>query len=646
MRENVRHHGAMQRRRSASRRTRPSGNPSAAVARALLKGPLAAAVLIGDRVAAVSDVFARAVGLRPRACVGRRLVDLLPPEGQPLRLPAPGDARSYRTHLGGVSARVDLAAPEGSRYLAVALSLALEDADTAQGRALLALSRDLAEARGEEGLASAVARALGTLFPGRSCSIRLIDPRTLALTSMRAQGHLAPATRNMLTLRRAAVLKTGLSEARLRAAGVAVQERDDPIFSGCDRAIAVPLAVGEALHGVINLEYERGGPGSPEADEPLLRQVASQATLAARNQRTLEELTHLKTFLEVLIENANALILVASRDREILVFNAALARLTGFPSDETLGEDVLDLFPEEERPRVEAVLERSLAGDPVTGFETRLRLRSGGEAQVAVHTSAVTGTSGDVEGVIAIGQDKTLLRALQQSAEHTQRLAELGRLAAGVVHELNNPLTAVTAYSESLIGKLSLAGGDPGDVEKLRRIREAAERLQRLSRDLIAYARPPSEQHEPVDLAQVLDEAARMCEPALARAGARLERRLGEVPAVLGQRGSLLQVFVNLLTNAAQALQPGGGPIQLELSREGAQVAARVRDGGVGMELDVKRRIFEPFFTTRKEAGGTGLGLSIVQGIVARHGGAIGVESTPGEGTAFTVLLPLRTPAP
>jgi len=614
------------------------------MAGALLEGPFAAALLEGEVVAAASAVFARAVGLEPATCAGRRLGDLLPPEGKPLRLPRPGDAFSYHTHLSGVAARVDLAAPAGSRYVAVGLSLTQEDADTAQSLALLTLSRELSAATREEEVSAAVARALDVLFPTRSTCIRLFEPGSLTLTSLRTRGRLAPAVRNRLALRRSAVQKTGLSEAQLLAASAAIVERDEPIFADAERATAVPLAVGGRLYGVINLEYGRDAPGSPEGDEPLLLQVANQAALAARNQRTLEELTHLKTFLEDLIENANALIAVLNRDREILVFNKALSRLTGWAREEALGEDLLDLVSEKERRRVERVVERSLAGEQVTSFETRLRMRSGGEARIAVNTAAVYGATGEVDGVIAIGQDTTLLRALQERAEHAQKLAELGRLAAGVVHELANPLTAVSAYSEALYGKLAFGSTDPADLEKLRRIREAAQRLQRLSRDLMVYARPPTELREEVDVGALLEQAAAMCEPTLQRAGARVERRIESVPRVFAQKGSLLQVFVNLITNAAQALPPGGGAVRLEVAHAGAHVAARIRDEGRGMEPEIQRRIFEPFFSTKGDGTGTGLGLAIVQGIVSRHGGAINVESEQGRGTTFTVLLPTGPP--
>jgi signal transduction histidine kinase len=294
---------------------------------------------------------------------------------------------------------------------------------------------------------------------------------------------------------------------------------------------------------------------------------------------------------------------------------------------------------------VRAALARAFEGESVAGFETRLALAAGGEARILVNTSAMYGPSGEVEGMIAIGQDTTALRALERGAEQAQRLGELGRLAAGIVHELNNPLTAVTIFSESLTRKLAATpGSDPGDLEKLRTIQEAGERLLRFSRDLMSYARPVRERLEDVDLGEVLDAAARMCQPVLARGRARLERRVEAAPRVQGVRASLLQAFVNLVTNAAQALPEQGGTVALELGPAEGGVVARVRDDGRGMADDVRARLFEPFFSTKPEGEGSGLGLCIAQRIVLRHGGEITVDSAPGRGATFSVRLPLRPP--
>ncbi|MGA8890433.1 MAG: ATP-binding protein [Anaeromyxobacteraceae bacterium] len=512
--------------------------------------------------------------------------------------------------------------------------------------ALLELTRGLAQAHTQEDVARALAHALASIFPGRLHCIRLVDPKTLAPASVLASVPLTPGGPPPLSLRPEAVRHAGLSEAALASGGLLLGEEDRPACTGATRAVAVPLSVGSQLHGVVSLEYPPGAPSDPAGDEPMLVQLASAAALGLRNVRSVAEITFLKTWLEELLENANALILVTNRQHHVLLFNRALSRLIGLGRDEALGADLLELLPPVERQRARETLERSIGGESVTGFETRLAVRGGGEALVTFHTAPIVGHGGEVEGVIAIGQDQTALRAMEQRAEHFQRLAAFGRLAAGIVHELNNPLVAVVTYSDHLLERRRGRDLDPGDAEKLRRIRDAGERIQRLARDLITYARPSADRPEPLDLGVLLDQVARMCDPALRDAHARVRLELAPAPTIQGGRAGLLQVFVNLVTNAAQALPPDGGTVTLSLGQDGDELVARVADDGKGMPPDVAARVFEPFFSTKEGGRGVGLGLSIVHGIVTRHGGSITVESEPGKGTTFTVRLPLRGAGP
>jgi PAS domain S-box-containing protein len=505
--------------------------------------------------------------------------------------------------------------------------------------ALLALSRDLAEAGTEEQITGAVARALQVLFPGRSFAVRLIDHRTLALRTLHASGRLRSGARARVALRRSAVERTGMSLPALEEAGVLVTEQDEPLFDGCAVATSVPLAVGGQLFGILNLEYAPERASEREHDAPLLYRVANHAALGVRNLRSVEELTYLKTYLENLIEHANAFVLVVNRTRELTVWNAALVRATGLEREAALGEDLLALVRAEDRDALGKVLDRGFAGDAVAGFETRLLRATGGEARVAFNTAPVVGASGEVDDVIAIGQDLTLLRSLQAAAEHAERLAGIGRLVAGVVHELNNPLTAVNMYSDVLVEKLTHAGHDPADVEKVKAIHEAGMRIQRLARDLVAYARPAGARTEPVDLAEVIEEAIRLARSALKEHSGLVDKRIGDVPPLEGSRASLVQVVVNLVRNAAQAI-PDGGHVGIALAAEGGAVKLTVSDDGAGMEPEVAARAFEPFFTT-KGGQGIGLGLPIVQGIVERHGGSVHLATAPGKGTQVTVSLPV-----
>jgi PAS domain S-box-containing protein len=605
--------------------------------------PVAAAVVANGVILTASEEFARTLGLDRADVAGRRLARLLPPADGRLPTPRPGGTRSYWTAIAGVPARVELAAApaprrDGTLLVGAHVTPVLEAPDTAGDRALLALSRELADVRSEDQVTRALARALEVLFPGRSFCIRLVDAKTLALTTLYARGRLRPQARGRLALRAAAIARTGLPREALGERGVLVTERDEPLFEGCSEAMAVPLAVAGQLFGIVNLEYERGAPGTPQADAPLLYQVANHAAVGVRNVRSIEELTYLKTYLEDLIEHANALIAVVNRSREVIVWNAALVRLTGVAKDAALGDEVFARIAPDDRAQVEALLLRGFAGESIDGCECRLLRPSGGEARIRVNTAPIFGSSGDVEGVIAIGQDLTLVRSLQDAAEHAERLAGIGRLVAGVVHELNNPLTAVNIYSDVLVEKLGASGHDPADVEKLRAIKEAGSRIQRLARDLVTYAKPSGGRTEPVELGGVVEESVRLAKPALKEQSAVLVKQLEPVPVVEGNRPSLVQVLVNLVTNAAQAVDEGGN-VTIQLGAAGTRVRLTVRDDGAGMAPDIAARAFEPFFTTRPGVG-IGLGLAIVQGIVARHGGTVELDTAPGRGTTVTVLLP------
>ena len=236
---------------------------------------------------------------------------------------------------------------------------------------------------------------------------------------------------------------------------------------------------------------------------------------------------------------------------------------------------------------------------------------------------------------------------LREQIIQSDKLASLGQLAAGVVHELNNPLTSILAYSEYLRRKGERAGTDPADLDRLARINEAADRILRFSRDLIAYSRPSTEKPGPVSIHDVIDRALIFCEHVLDQTGVTVERRFDEVPAVLGVTSQLTQVFVNLFTNAAHAMQEQGGCLSIATatSDESGYVRVTIRDDGHGIDVEHLPRIFEPFFTTKTDGTGTGLGLSIVQRIVAAHHGRIRADPGESRGTVFYVDLPLARPA-
>ncbi len=232
------------------------------------------------------------------------------------------------------------------------------------------------------------------------------------------------------------------------------------------------------------------------------------------------------------------------------------------------------------------------------------------------------------------------------------KLATFGQIAAGIVHELNNPLTSIVAYSDYLIRKAVSAqdspdlraARDPDDVDRLRRISESANRMLRFTRDFVAYARPSRGVAGPVILHGVVDQAVAFCEHVLAQAGVSIDKRYApDVRTVRGISEQLVQVFVNLLTNASQAAPAAEGRITITTTFDPVARSVRVvvEDNGGGIAPEHLRQVFLPFFTTKGDRHGTGLGLSIVKSIVDGHEGKIHVESPPGSGARFVLEIPV-----
>lgn len=301
--------------------------------------------------------------------------------------------------------------------------------------------------------------------------------------------------------------------------------------------------------------------------------------------------------------------------------------------------DPARLFPEFEHERVVALAldgtTLHLASDDAGRFD------AGGAAEGMVNRLALALAS-TIRHCRAYEQAKAQadeMRDLREQMIQSEKLASVGQIAAGIVHELNNPLTSIVAYSDYLTKKAERGGGDPADVERLRRINEAAERILRFARDLVAYARPAPEVPAPVALHDVIERALVFCEHVLDRTGVYVERAYGDVAPVRGVAGQLTQVFVNLFTNAAQAMGGAGGHIAITTRMAGDDVVhVEVSDDGEGIDAADLTKVFEPFYTTKSE--GSGLGLSIVRRIVTSHCGRIHAEPRSPRGTVFVIELP------
>jgi PAS domain S-box-containing protein len=333
------------------------------------------------------------------------------------------------------------------------------------------------------------------------------------------------------------------------------------------------------------------------------------------------------------------------RDEHIIYANSALVTALGFERPHELMDRKLQEFLVDEPPTPEGMV--SL----VTG-ERRMR-RKDGTIRVAEFASLPLLFDGE-PAVVSIARDVTEQRKLQSQLSLADRMASMGTLAAGIAHEINNPLAFVISNLGFLLDEMRrmpsmLPGGlaSRPEVDEWRSVlmeaREGAERVRQIVRQLKAFSRPDEERQEAVDLHAVLDSAVMLAANEI-KHRARLKREYGAMPHVKGNEGRLCQVFLNLVVNAAQAIPEGAAEkneIRL-VTREGEQgrVIAEVQDTGSGIPPEVLGRIFDPFFTTKPVGVGTGLGLSICHGIITSLGGEISVESQPGRGTTVRVVLP------
>ena len=354
-------------------------------------------------------------------------------------------------------------------------------------------------------------------------------------------------------------------------------------------------------------------------------------------------------------------------DDKITYANPALAALLGKSTAALLGRPALELVHPGDRGELQARLARAFTqAEPMR--EMRLLREGGGsvDAEVALLRIEADG----LVSVLLVARDVTERWQLQSRLLQASRLASVGTLAAGVAHEINNPLAWVDAnlsyvgsiwprVEAELLGRRAGAFVEPAPQEPLTpaaldEVRDAIaesgiglERVRQTVAGLKQFALSEAEAPRPVDVRLALEASLKMIAHELGRR-ARVVRELSPVPAVMGNEARLAQVFVNLLLNAAQALPPEGDPAQAMVSVRSfvdgqGRVIVAVEDSGRGIAEENLARIFDPFFTTRAVGEGAGLGLSIAHGIISGMGGDIEVTSTVGAGTLVKVILP---PAP
>ncbi len=377
---------------------------------------------------------------------------------------------------------------------------------------------------------------------------------------------------------------------------------------------------------------------------------------AAEEQR--RESAERVRFQASLLDAVGQAVIATDIEGRVTYWNRSAEQLFGWRQEEAVGRPILEIVAAEgSQHRGDEILEALRRGETWKG-EFQVRRRDGTNFLAQVTDAPILDERGSLIGIIGISSDITERVGLEERLRQAQKMEAIGRLAGGVAHDFNNLLTAIKGHAAMLLEDLPQGSEHREDAFQ---IFEAGERAAALTRQLLAFSRKQVLEAQSVDLAA----AALNLQPMLRRLiPERIDFRVdsdGEHSIVWADPGQLTQILMNLVVNAADAIE-GTGAISIELDsvnmskadvdaipwhvEVGRYARMRVRDNGSGITPQVLNKIFEPFFTTKVEGAGTGLGLSTVYGIVKQSRGHIMVNSSPGIGTTFQVLLPLSETAP
>lgn len=367
-----------------------------------------------------------------------------------------------------------------------------------------------------------------------------------------------------------------------------------------------------------------------------------------------EELARRTTQLEAILGHIAEGVNIVDAEGRVVLANEGFLRMYGYPAELGVpGTKLADFVryrlaqgtyyahedPAEDR---EALVARRVAALMSVGNETVEEQRPDGRTfEVRRRRLPDGGLLSTYTDVTAVREAEREVRAQRDAMRQSERLSALGSLLAGVAHELNNPLSIVVAHATLLE---DMAGSDPALVARAQKIRSAAERCARIVQTFLGLARRRPPERRPIRIADVVEVAFDLVGYTLRSAGVAVARDLpADLPEISADADQLVQVMINLLTNAQQALQSREHPRRLAITARATEeggVALTVADNGPGVSAEARERVFDPFFTTKPEGVGTGVGLSLCRSIVTAHGGTIALEETPGGGVTVRVVLP------
>jgi len=370
----------------------------------------------------------------------------------------------------------------------------------------------------------------------------------------------------------------------------------------------------------------------------LAAQLASRQTRSEVEMReAANALASLRALHERIVESIRSGVITTDLQRRVYTVNRAAEEMTGYSSEDLRGKDVSILFGDI-GAHIEESLMAAAEGQATPRFESECLTAEGFRVRLGYGISPLYSEGGETTGLVITFQDLTDIRSMEETSRRQERLSAVGRVAAGIAHEIRNPLAAMRGSIQVLKSDIQ----DPSQAELMDIVLRESDRLNRIITDFLTYARPRKFSLLETDLREPLRETFALLRhsPEILD-GHALEEDSPEEPLMaLADAEGVRQVFWNLSRNALKAM-PDGGTLRAEMRQaSGERVRVTFTDTGRGMSPAQVERLFEPFSSST--TGGTGLGLSIVYQIIRDHGGTINVRSREGHGTTITIELPAK----
>ncbi|WP_247741109.1 ATP-binding protein [Cohnella sp. LGH] len=356
-------------------------------------------------------------------------------------------------------------------------------------------------------------------------------------------------------------------------------------------------------------------------------------TYMGKLQDSAEELRSTKEYLESFVNHTSDAILVTDLQGAVKQANQAFGAIYGWNPEDVLGREP-SIIPDELKPENEAIRVRVATGESVTGFETVRLARDGSRIDVSITVSPIRNDRGEVVAIAEISRNITARKQTEEVIRRTEKLSVIGQLAAGVAHEIRNPLTTLRGFVQlgQKQGSLSNAYLDIMLPE--------LERINMIVSEFLVLSKPQISQFRPTELSELLCDLISLLEPQASLVNVHFRTSFADnVPPIVCDGNQLKQVFMNVIKNSLEAMEENGGEIAIDLSCDGANAVIRVADQGRGIAKEHLTRLGEPFFTSK--ASGNGLGLMVSQRIIANHKGKMSFSSKPGIGTCVEIRLPV-----